>query len=48
MRSHTNEVQRIERRTTRRRRGMCCIQWKVDDIENEDDEVTRADPGRRH
>ena len=31
----------------RSRRGTCCAQWKVDVIENKDDEVTRADQGIR-
>ena len=31
----------------RRRRGMCCTQWKVHDIENKDEEVTRANCGKR-
>ena len=31
----------------RRRRGMYCTQWKVDDSESQDDEVTRANHGRR-
>ena len=31
----------------RRRRGMCCPQWKVDGIRNKDEEVVRADRGRR-
>ena len=50
MRSHTNEVQRMKDApldALRRRRGMCCTQWKVDDIEIKDDEVTRANRGKR-
>ena len=50
MRSHTNEVQQIEDvplDALRRRRGMGCTQWKVDDTENKDGEVVRADHGRR-
>ena len=47
MRSLTkyNRLKDVPLDDLRRRRGMCCTQWKVDDIENKDDEVT--DQGRR-
>ena len=47
-RTKYNRLKDVPTDALRRRRGMFFSQWKVDDIENKDDEVTRADHGRRH
>ena len=46
-RTKYNRLKDVPMDALRRRRGMCCTQWKVDDIENKDDEVTKANHGRR-
>ena len=45
-RTKYNRLKDVPMDALRRRRGMCCTQWKIDGIENKDDEVTRANHGR--
>ena len=46
-RTKYNRLEDVPIYAPRRRGGMCCTQWKVDGIRNKDEEVTRADRGRR-
>ena len=46
-RTKYNSLKDVPMDALRRGRGMCCTQWKVVDIENKDDEVTRAYHGRK-